>query len=342
MVKTTKGIHHFKQYLSTKKFTKGFILVDENTRQTCLPLIHELVQNFEVLEMKAGEKHKHLTTCSSIWQQLIEAGADRKSLLINLGGGVVTDLGGFVASTYKRGIQFCNLPTSLLAMVDASVGGKTGIDFLNIKNSIGTFQTPDAVFIDSVFLNTLPKRHLINGTAEILKHGLIHSATHLHNFLSMGLQDNFSQIIEESIAIKQQIVEKDPYEQGLRKILNFGHTLGHAIESYSVKNEQNYLLHGEAIALGMIAEAYLSIKYCGLSKFEFENIQASIFNYFETKHYTVHQIREMMLFLKQDKKNEHGQLNMSLLKSIGEAKFNINVSYDDAEQALNLILNEHL
>lgn len=342
MVITTNGIQHFQQFFCEVNYTSAFILVDENTKRDCLPLLVKSVANAHVIEINSGENNKNLETCQHVWQQLLKLNADRKSILINLGGGVVTDLGGFVASTYKRGIRFVNIPTSLLAMVDASVGGKTGIDFYDIKNCIGTFQTPEAVFVDAQFLKTLPKRHMVNGAAEIIKHGLISSSLHLHNFLSMDLEDDCSKIIEESIAIKQNVVKQDPSEQGLRKILNFGHTLGHAIESYSLKNESDYLLHGEAIALGMIAEAYLSVKYSTLFQFDYENIKTSILNHFEKRNYTKHQVQEMITFLKQDKKNEDGQLRMSLLKKIGEAEFDIKIAYQDAEDALNFILNEAL
>lgn len=342
MVITTNGIQHIQQFIKTIQYTTGFVLVDTNTNRDCFPLLKQYLPNFKTIEINAGEEFKNLNTSQFVWQQLLHYGADRKSILINLGGGVVTDLGGFTASTFKRGIRFINIPTSLLAMVDASVGGKTGIDFLDIKNCIGTFQKPEAVFVDANFLKTLPKRHFVNGTAEILKHGLISSSLHFHNFLSMGLEDDFSEIIQESIAIKKNVVEKDPYEKGLRKILNFGHTVGHAIESYSLKNEEDYLLHGEAIALGMIAEAHLAVKYASLSQFEFENIKASILNYFNQRNYTKHQTKEMLSFLKQDKKNEAGRLKMSLLKKIGEAVFDLEVEIKDVEEALNFVLNESI
>ena len=321
-------------YLSENSFSQVFVLVDENTEKHCLPVITDSLPKHQVITIPAGEEHKNIKSCEYCWQQLLQLGADRNTLLINIGGGVVTDLGGFVAGCYKRGIQFMNIPTSLLAMVDASVGSKTGIDFGTVKNAIGLFNDAELVIIDTQFLQTLPQRHFKNGQAEILKHGLIADHHHFHQFLQMGDDDDFEPIIRESVKIKQQIVEQDPTEAGLRKILNFGHTLGHAIESYSVENEEDYLLHGEAIAMGMIAEIYLSQKFTNFSAADAENCINSIKNYFTIRQYSENELQQMLVYLKNDKKNQANAVNYSLLQHIGEATYNIEVTEEDALWAL--------
>ena len=266
-------------YLETSNFSKIFILVDSNTHLHCLPKflanIH-VEMALEIIEMEAGEINKTLDTCTQIWHSLSDLDGDRKSLIINLGGGVVTDLGGFVASTFKRGVSFVNVPTSLLAMVDASVGGKTGVDLGTIKNQIGVINFSDMVLVDPSFLETLPKEEMRSGLAEMLKHGLIKNADYwnrLCDLKELNISD-LEGLIHESITLKNEVVKRDPNEQGERKQLNYGHTLGHAIESYCLDNDNlKTLLHGEAIAAGMIMEGYLSHKTCGLSEAELLQIK---------------------------------------------------------------------
>lgn len=324
------------QTISTNDFSQVIVFGDQNTLLDCYSIIESSLIS-GVVEMPAGEVHKNITITQNLWGSLMEHNADRKSLLVNLGGGVVTDLGGFAASCYKRGIQFINIPTSLLAMVDASVGGKTGIDFANIKNSIGTFANPLQVIIDEQFLNTLPSRQFNNGKAEILKHGFIADANHLNTLDEAEQTNSWEKVIEESVSIKKSIVLSDPYEKGLRKILNFGHTIGHAIESFSLQNDDDPLLHGEAIAMGMIAEAELSISYCGLTTSDFEEVRNRILNYFSIRHYSVEIIPELIELMQNDKKNVRNEIQMSLLEKIGKATYGVHVSIEDITKSLQQI-----
>lgn len=323
-------------YLGINQPSKVFFFCDENTKRDCFPLLKK-INHQGVFTMPAGEINKSLATCESIWDQLIDANADRDSLLICLGGGVVTDLGGFAASCYKRGIKFLHIPTSLLAMVDASTGGKTGFNLGKIKNSIGAFSVPEAVIIDDQFLDTLPKRQLNNGVAEILKHAFIRNKEHLSHLENAEQNGDWNSVIQESISIKKVVVEEDPFEKGERKILNFGHTIGHAIESFSLTNDDDALLHGEAIAIGMLAEAYLSMKYCGLNEEDYQHIKHEIESRFSLRNYDQESHEKMVDLMRNDKKNEEDQIRMSLLQSNGKATYNINVSEDDCFLALKQI-----
>ncbi len=238
------------------------ILSDETTHDFCSPLLLtelETKAQIEMITIPDGEENKNIATAVEVWDILTEFKADRNSLLINLGGGMVTDFGGFVASVYKRGIRFINMPTSLLGMVDAAIGGKNGVDLNEIKNIIGSFSFPVATFIEPQFLNTLPEREFKSGLAEMLKHGLIYNRNHWREIIDSNElnSENIKDLIKESVQIKLEITEKDPFEKGLRKILNFGHTIGHAIESEFLLTEDP-LLHGEAIAIGMLVETILS------------------------------------------------------------------------------------
>ena len=320
-------------YIKTNKPSKIFILVDTNTHDYCLPKFLERLEsgdiNIEVMEMPNGEDHKTIDICTGVWEALSEYNADRKSVLINLGGGVVTDLGGFVASTYMRGITYINIPTSLLAMVDASVGGKTGVDLGSLKNQIGIINEGEIVGVDTSFLDTLPQNEMVSGFAEMLKHGLIYdkaywnTLTHLEN---LDLSD-LDQLIYESIVIKNKVVTSDPKEQGLRKILNFGHTLGHAIESYFLENaDKTPLLHGEAVAIGMLLETYLSTKVCGLSTQELEIISEGILKTFSKVEINKNDQKHIIDLLQYDKKNSHGIVKFVLLEAIGQPKTDCIVS----------------
>jgi 3-dehydroquinate synthase len=255
-------------------------------------------------------------------------GADRKSLLINLGGGVVTDLGGFVASTFKRGIDFVNIPTTLLSMVDASVGGKTGIDFGGLKNQIGVIVNPKLVIVDSEFLKTLPKNEYKSGYSEMLKHGLICDADYFRELSQFkNFEDaNISDYIHHSITIKNEVVKEDPYELSKRKILNFGHTLGHAVESYFLTNSnKTALLHGEAIAIGMILESYLATRLCKLNSSEADEIKSVFLNLFPKVYFFEEDIQEIISLLKYDKKNSHGKVKFVLLHKIGMPAIDIQI-----------------
>lgn len=317
-------------HLRQHQYSRIFVLVDENTRRDCLPLFvkHCGLQSgeFEVLEIPSGEEHKNLDTCVQVWQALSDQGADRKSLLINVGGGVLTDLGGFVASAFKRGISFINVPTSLLAMVDASIGGKTGVDLGPLKNQIGVINQPEMVLIIPDFLQTLDARQRRSGFAEMLKHGLIRNQAYWDALKGIGSLDTLDRHIFESVQIKNEVVLQDPEEQHLRKVLNFGHTLGHAIESFFLADpDRPSLLHGEAIAIGMITEAYLSYRLCGLDKTMLEDIRGTFLTYFPKVAISGNDEDQILSLLRYDKKNAHGRINFVLLKAIGEPAIDVQV-----------------
>ena len=321
----------FTDLLHKKDYSSVFILVDTNTEAHCLQLFlaaYPCHENCEVISIEAGEEHKHIQTCTGVWEALSSLGADRKSLLINLGGGVVTDLGGFVASTFKRGIDFINIPTSLLSMVDASVGGKTGVDLGPLKNQVGVSINPQAVIIDPVFLNTLPANEYRSGYAEMLKHGLIQDAAYwkkLADFKSIST-DQIATFIHYSVNIKYQVVCQDPQEDSLRKILNYGHTLGHAIESYFLIHEdKTTLLHGEAIAIGMIMEAYISTQLLGMSQEECDEIKAVFDEIYPKVVFDEEDFEAIIKMLIYDKKNSHGKVKFALLEAIGNPKWDIEV-----------------
>ncbi|MGW9686183.1 3-dehydroquinate synthase [Flagellimonas sp. 2504JD1-5] len=316
-----------RQHIAKSGYSSVFVLVDENTKVHCLPkFIHKLgMAPNAIYEIKAGEVHKHIGTCSLVWEWLSDEGADRKSLLINLGGGVLTDLGGFVASTFKRGIDFINVPTTLLAMVDASIGGKTGVDLGALKNQIGVINQPQMVLVFPEFLETLEPRQVKSGFAEMLKHGLIVDEEY---WKTLRATENFAngKCIQQSIAIKNEVVSQDPTEKGLRKILNFGHTLGHAIESYFLEsNDKPTLLHGEAIAVGMILEGYLSHELKGLSKLSLQEIKDTFLNHFDRVEFDGKDIQAILQLLIYDKKNSHGEVNFVLLQAIGSSVTDVKV-----------------
>jgi 3-dehydroquinate synthase len=309
------------RFIEQGKYSRFFVLTDENTATHCLPLLRGKLgddADFDLIEINAGEESKDIDFCIGVWKMLIDFGADRKSLLINLGGGVVSDLGGFAASTFKRGIDFVHVPTTLLSQVDASVGGKTGIDIDSIKNIIGTFTQPKAVFIEYEFLKTLPARQILSGTAEMLKHGLICDAEYWNFLKESDLSQPTAEMVYRSVAIKNKVVIEDPHERNIRKSLNFGHTIGHAVETYSLINDEDSLSHGEAIAIGMICEAYLSYKKAGLTLDELNEITDVLMEL-----YPFYQLRdemndELIEIMKKDKKNQGGNINCTLLSSIGQ------------------------
>lgn len=317
-----------KQLIANGNYSKIFILVDENTKEHCLPFFLDWfeINPDELISVPAGEDYKTIETCLSVWTKLSELGADRKSLLINLGGGVLTDLGGFVASTFKRGMHFINIPTTLLAMVDASVGGKTGVDLGVLKNQIGVINQAELVLVFPEFLKTLDYEQLRSGFAEMLKHALIANGG-LWEPLQSLFPNVTSDYIKDSVAVKEKIVEKDPFENNERKKLNFGHTLGHAIESYFLGNpERTTLLHGEAIAIGMIMESYLSFKTKGLSKVQLDDITRTILDLFPKVEIAKSDIPTIIELLKHDKKNTHGNINFTLLTGIGYSVIDVKVS----------------
>lgn len=314
-----------RQLLERRNYSKIFVIVDENTAIHCLPLVEAALPNHKLhkIQIQSGEKNKNINTCQLIWQSMMEAEADRKSLTINLGGGVIGDMGGFCASTFKRGMDFIQIPTTLLSQVDASIGGKLGIDFMQVKNSIGLFNNPQAVFVDATFLKTLSKREIRSGFAELIKHSLIADIEQWQEIRSIDELDgvNWEALIEPSLQIKKRIVEEDPFEKGIRKALNFGHTIGHAIEGHVLESDQP-LLHGEAIAIGMICEAYLSHKILKLPVEEVKKISKFILNTYN--HYPL-QNSDFDTFIQlmgNDKKNEGGKINFSLINEPGQVKVN--------------------
>ncbi|OYX27654.1 MAG: 3-dehydroquinate synthase [Flavobacteriales bacterium 32-35-8] len=314
------------EHIKNANFSKIFILVDTNTHIHCLPLFLEKLETnavIEIIEIEEGEINKNIDTCVGVWNTLSELDADRKSLLINVGGGVVTDLGGFVASTFKRGIAYINVPTSLLAMVDASVGGKTGVDLGNLKNQIGVISNPNMVLIDTSFLQTLPQNQMKSGLAEMLKHGLIISEDYWNKFkdLSKLKIDDLDGLIYESVLIKKVVVDQDPFENGLRKTLNYGHTLGHAIESYFLTNpNKTSLLHGEAIAIGIVLASYISTQLVGFPEDTTNGIKQLFGNYYGKVDILESDYSPIIELLKYDKKNNHGNVNFVLLEAIGKPK----------------------
>jgi 3-dehydroquinate synthase len=308
-------------FVKQGNYSRVFILTDENTGVHCLPIVKEqmdVLDNFDIIEVNAGEESKTIDFCIGIWKMLIDFGADRKALMINLGGGVITDMGGFVASTYKRGIDFVQVPTTLLSQVDASVGGKTGVDVDGIKNIIGTFTQPKAVFMHGDFLKTLPARQILSGLAEMLKHGLIVDAPYWDQLKTSDLSLPSIELVHRSVEIKNEVVIEDPHEKGIRKALNFGHTVGHAVETYSLMNDKDPLSHGEAIAIGMICEAWLSNKKIGLPDIQLTEIAEvlnGLYPKYKIKESTFPTLLEHML---KDKKNQNGKINCTLLKYIGQ------------------------
>lgn len=314
-------------FLTQKNYSKIFVFVDSNTHEHCLPLFLgelETVSEIEVIEVPPGEENKVIEIVVQIWESLTELGASRHSLLINLGGGVVTDMGGFIASTFKRGIDFINVPTTLLSQVDASVGGKTGIDLAGLKNQIGTFSQPQMTLIYSEFLLTLAPRELTSGLAEMMKHGLIYQKSHWDNVHKIEdfTSEVLHQLTQESVKIKMEIVEKDPLESGLRKILNFGHTVGHAVESYYLETEFPYL-HGEAVAIGMLVESILSFENEMISLAELDEIFINITQLFAKDPINEEIIPDLIELMKHDKKNQNNQISFSLLNGIGNCKYDI-------------------
>lgn len=330
-----------KRQVENQKPSKVFVIVDENIEKHCLPLFaqhFDSLARYSLLRVPVGEKHKDIGTCLSLWEQLSAEGADKNSLIINLGGGVITDMGGFVAATFKRGIPFVNIPTTLLAMVDASVGGKTGIDFNHVKNQIGTITLPEMVVIDSKFLETLPERQLLSGFAEMIKHALIKgtAAWKALNEVELSEIRSKKEILWESIQVKREIVALDPFEKNQRKLLNFGHTLGHAIESHLLSTPgKTALLHGEAIAIGMILEMYLSHEVCGLSKSTLDTVTQSILNHYPKQEFTLEDIENITRLMIFDKKNESGKILFVLMSDFGAFRINQTVDNSLITKAFN-------
>jgi len=321
------------------KYSKIFIFCDENSSKFCLPHLIKLVPMLigaELIEIEPGEESKTLPICLDVWKTICESKADRKSIVINLGGGVVCDMGGFIASLYNRGLRFFHIPTTLLSQVDASVGGKLGVDLDSYKNQIGLFRNPDMVLIDPTFLETLPKRHFLSGFAEVFKHALIADIDYWKLLIQLDFDNinNIEDILYHSISIKNKIVHEDWEEKGPRKILNFGHTIGHALESQSLQKNRG-LLHGEAIAIGMAVETLLSKSKGLLSNEECIEILDTLVEIFTLEKIDMFEFNDLLKWMQQDKKNFDGQINFTLLSSIGKAEINSNCIVNDIKDALN-------
>jgi 3-dehydroquinate synthase len=314
-----------KEFLEKGRYSRLIVLSDDHTEAFCLPRVAPFLKlhNWTSIVIPSGEKHKNIDTCRQIWQEMMNVRADRRALVINLGGGVIGDMGGFCAATFKRGIDFVQVPTTLLSQVDASIGGKLGIDFGQVKNSIGLFRNPKAVFIDPAFLSTLPFRERRSGFAEIIKHSLIADAGQWKQLREI---DNLEEVdwpalIGPSLCIKKNIVLEDPMERGLRKALNFGHTIGHAVESLLLPTPKP-LLHGEAVAVGMICEAFLSHEESDLPLRDVESICNYLQQHFNPQPIAPAQFGTLLQLMANDKKNDGAGINFSLLPAIGSVKVN--------------------
>ena len=327
-----------------------FVLTDSHTKVHCLPIFTESIGNFSyyLLTLEAGEVTKNLTSVQFVWDFLLKHHATREAVLVNLGGGMITDLGGFAAATYMRGIRFVNIPTTLLAMVDASSGGKTGFDYKGVKNAIGTFTPPLATLIHLDFLRTLPAEDLLSGFAEMLKHALIASQEEWVNLLQL-LQEELPHeqlvealgstgVLQASIAIKEKVVAQDPHETSLRKILNFGHTVGHAIESAAL--EHNALPHGYCVLWGMVAEVYLSVVKLGCSREVLQQLTQIMLQYYGRPQCNCKQREQLIQRMYQDKKNSANRTpNFTLLRAVGEPEINQYVSEKDIDEALEYLFS---
>ena len=319
------GYNHLNELVVKNNYSKFYVLVDENTKKLCLTRFRTKTSfEFEIIEISSGEVHKNLNTCIDVWNHLTSEDADRNCLIINLGGGVITDMGGFISSTYKRGVDFVNIPTTLLSMVDASIGSKTGINLSSIKNQIGLFSDPISVIIDEEYLNTLPKREINSGYAEIFKHSLISNS----GFKKLTENPNIvynEKIIANSIELKNEIVSEDKFENNVRKYLNFGHTIGHAVESLFM-DKKNKLLHGEAIAIGMICESYLSSKLKGFEMSKVNTIKSHLNKFFSKVNFSKNDISEVCKLIKYDKKNHLNIPKFVLLKDLGLVDINVDIN----------------
>ncbi len=336
---STDIVKDLTQYTQNYKEDKIFVLADENTSKHCYEKISDAFERSPVMiEIPAGEKSKSIETTTFLWNYLTNIKADRKSLLINLGGGVITDIGGFVASTFKRGIDFINIPTSLIAQVDAAIGGKNGINLDEIKNQIGTFRNPVANIISAQFVETLPQRHITSGFAEIVKHSLLESRKEWTKIKAINPQSidfrYLQHIIEDSAKIKLKFIETDPFEKNEREALNFGHTVGHALESFFLKKGVD-ILHGEAVSIGLISELFLSNKYLMLDFETLFEVSEYLATYFPSYPLVYDDYEAVWELMKYDKKNKENQIKFTLLKNIGEYKINNTCEKQELFEALN-------
>ncbi len=324
------------EFLSATNYSKVVVIADSNTRKYCYPTLKDILPKHTVVTVPSGEANKTLSTCEKIWQAMTKEELDRHALVINIGGGVIGDMGGFCAAVYKRGIDFIQVPTTLLSQVDASVGGKLGIDFQGFKNHLGVFNIPKSVLIDPAFLGSLPEREIRSGFAEIIKHCLIADAAKWEEIRQRDFEaQKWPDLIAHSVQIKQRVVDEDPTEKGLRKILNFGHTLGHAVETCFLNKPANKrLYHGEAIAIGMIMESYLSFERKMITQDLLTEIEEFIFATYGKVKISAEDVEEIITLTKQDKKNRGKEVRFSLLKGAGQCAYDIVVTAPEMRKSI--------
>lgn len=317
-----------------------FVLTDTTTLQLCWPVVSHLpaLAAAQMITIGATDECKTLDSLTHVWTALQQGGATRHSLLVNLGGGMITDLGGFAASTFKRGLAYINVPTTLLSMVDASVGGKTGINFGGLKNEIGVFNCSESVILDGTFLRTLSRDNILSGYAEMLKHGLISNARHWNELMAFDLDnpdyDLLTQMVGTSVAVKERIVEEDPHEHGIRKALNVGHTLGHAFEALALEQNRT-VLHGYAVAWGMVGELYLSVIKCDFPISTMRQAVQFIRSHYGEFSFSCDDYPRVIEFMTHDKKNTAGQINFTLLGNIGDIRINQTATRDEIYEMLD-------
>lgn len=335
------ALAHLDQWLARHaRGAQRFVLGDEHTMEHCLPELLAKVPGLReahTLLVRSGEHSKDIEMCRALWVHLAEHLADRHAVLVNLGGGVITDLGGFVASTYKRGIRFIHVPTTVMGMVDAGIGGKTAIDLNGIKNLVGAFADPVATYLHTPFLRTLGKREVLNGVAEMVKHGLILDAEHWNQVRRAPLHDleALEPLIFRSAELKAGVVTQDPHDQSSRKLLNFGHSIGHALESFALEQQQRSLLHGEAIAIGMVCAAWLSWRMELLDRDRMNALEEHLLSLFPRYHLQEADNHRIIELMRQDKKNSGGSFNFTLLTGIGSARVGVPITAAQVAEALD-------
>lgn len=331
---------HLKDAINNVGPDRLFVLCDETTAKLCWPRVNgfECLKNAHLVTILAGDTNKSLEAIAHVWEELQRGGGTRHSMMINLGGGMVTDLGGFAASTFKRGIHFVNIPTTLLSLVDASVGGKTGINFGGLKNEIGVFNTADVVILDTQFLSTMDNANMCSGYAEMLKHGLINNQGMLSELLRFDIGNpdlkELQRMVADSVQVKEHVVEVDPMEHGLRKALNLGHTVGHAFESFAMKKAEP-LLHGYAVAYGIICELYMSCVKTGFPQDTMRQVVSYIKEYYGKMSITCDDYPTLFELMTHDKKNTAGKINFTLLSGIGGIEINQTATREEIYEALD-------
>lgn len=329
------------QLLAEADLNRLFVLTDTNTSYFVLPRIADNAHIADAtnITIKSGDMNKTIEAAADVWRALCDNGGTRKSIMINVGGGMVTDLGGFAASTFKRGIRFINVPTTLLSAVDAAVGGKTGVNFRGLKNEIGVFNEAEAVVISTCFFSTLPLTEIKSGFAEMLKHGLLKDAATYDRLLAYDFEsrdyDHLLSLLRESVEVKAEIVRCDPHERGLRRALNLGHTAGHAFESYAM-SRKSPIPHGYAVAWGMVVELTLANMLCGFPSARVQEYAQFVLENYGSFHITCADYDALLTLMRHDKKSEHGEMNFTLLGDVGDVKINCSATDDDVRAALDI------